>query len=644
MTSHPAYRHDDTLHTLHGMVVSVFEATSNAWSLRLITAHGSRRAWLSKDVMEVPVGAGQTWIFTGETKDLGEYGEQFDIKSAFPELPAGPLLIPFLSQHVPGLGATSARRLWNILGRELVWHLARGDVSTLALAHGGPIASKVARLAIEVWAATVSYTELARELYRYGITEPVLRQFVNHYGDRSLEYVRDDPYRLLAFTGFHPTDEAARRGFGIRPHDGRRLMGIVESAVHMLYDTQSVIVTKEQLENAISRISTVSNDDIRIAIRLAVQHGRLIAVGRQHLIGEGFARIEASVIRHLKHCMGWTQERPARGTNVPELKSSGTGQMAFQVPSARVSIVVAREATSGLGFIRDMAIVLSAEGDICHVIAGTPALRNRLEAATGIQAVALRDALSSELSEPASTAQAEVLRSIIIVSSTIDFRAMAQLVEHLRASDRLIFIGQPLSHAGNRALLLPSLLSINRIPRTDLVDTVKDHCSLAGAKPGIMRLSNWSRNVYSARQSERRGVFCLSVAEAIFDRVIVGLSHQLKRHGNVAVVAQDLAEWEKYSRLILDAEIDSDLVGGARSASVVVADEIEPGDSDSSVIILRDPKTSTPAWLQTAINTARCRAVIVFATEASQNLSRVQNDVSIVDEFATRWHGTTPSE
>lgn len=632
MSQHPAYPPQGSLHTVQGLVVSAFDPNLHARSLRLVTSRGIQSAWLRHGTISFEVAPGQVWNFTGEIVDLGQYGEQLEIKHAVPAVPADPLLVPFLAHHVPGLSQQRARRMQEALGSGFVASMEQGEVMVLACALGYPAGVQLAELVIRIWADQVAYTELAQELYKYGITEQTLRTAVCHYGQRSLAHVRDDPYRLLAFSKLGPVDQAALEHFRMRKDDQRRLIGTVDAAVYALHDRNCSIFTQRQLETAICELANLERPQVVKAINLALQHGRLVAASERYVMGEGFARIERSVIQFLVICNRSQADSTAAPSVMCTEDAGALGQVASEAAAAKVCIILAHEESVAFKIVKYVANLFSFRNERCYVLAGSDALCRRIDAATGLQPMTLRRAVANGLSEPG---KAPSPRAIAIVSSTIDFMDMARLLPQLHPADQLLFIGQPLAHVGDRTLLLPALLSVDQIFRRELPPhTIYDPAADAASQ--CVPLSSVTRSVYIPSQSDRRGTFWICVADDAFERAVVGVSHQLRRHGSVAIVTRDGNEQRHHARLINEAMVDTG-APGHDTVSVVTVDSVEPGDSDSTVVVLRHPATLNAAWFQAALSTAASRAVIVATVEIDFKFSTVQDDDSAPRDFATRW-------
>jgi hypothetical protein len=324
-------------------------------------------------------------------------------------------------------------------------------------------------------------------------------------------------------------------------------------------------------------------------------------------------------------------------------KSGGTSEVrraVFNAAAERVSIILACEEPAAFRFVQCLADLFNSRNERCYVVAGSDALCQRIDAATGIQAVALHRAFEESPLKPSGTS---LPRAIVVVSSTIDFVAMAKLLPQLLPTDQLFFVGQQLRHDANRALLLPALLAIDEIFRHQLPPSSNDNLAVDEASRGVP-ISSADKSVYNPRESERLGLFWLCVTDDAFERAVIGVSHQLRRHGSVAIVTGDSEERQHYARLTDEALAEIRTTIGHGMLSVITADALEPNDSDSSVVILRRPETRGAAWLHTASGTAARRAVVVSTVQSDYPVPKLQENKSILDGFVTRWRKVTADQ
>lgn len=632
MSLHPAYPSQGSLHTVQGLVVSAFDAHTHARSLRLLTSYGIQSAWLRNGIIPFQVALGQVWNFTGEIVDLKQYGEQLEIRQAVPAMPAPPLLVPFLAHSVPGLSRQRARRMQDALGNGLVAAMEHGAIAALEHALGRPAPSKIAAMVVRIWADQAAYTELVQELYKYGITEQALRNAVSQYGQRSLEQVRDDPYRLLAFTKLGPVDQAALEHFGVPEDDKRRLMGTVDAAVYALHDQGRSIFTQSQLQEGICELGTLRRDQIVEAIKLAVQHSRLVAASEHQMMGDGFAQIERVVTQFLVLC----NRSQSGSTAAPSLMHTGDAstvpEAASGAAAAKISIILANEESLAFKFVKCVADLFDSRNEPCYVMAGSDALRQRINVATGLQTKTLHRAITDGLGKPREVSSP---RAIAIVSSTIDFVDMARLLPLLDPADRLLFIGKPLLYSGDRTLLLPALMSVDQIFCRKLSSNANTELATDAASSCAPSMSA-TKIAYSPRESDRSGVFWIYVATDAFERAVAGVSQQLRKHGSVAIIVRDCNEQRHYAKLITEAMIEANAPGYG-TVSVATADGMEPCDSDSTVVLLRQPMSYSTPWFEASVSIAASRTIIITTVESDFKFSTMQDDDSALRGFVTRW-------
>lgn len=620
MITHPAYLEQSTRQSIQALVTSVFQASAQAQSLLLTVDRGTCRAWLRHGVIPIPVTTGQVWNFLGDFEDFGDFGEQFDIKEAALAIPDESLLIAVLRFHVPALSGASARRIEQRLGTKgLMAAIKSGDTGLLANAHGGPAAIQIAKSVVTAWNELLWFVCLAREFYEYGLSEQLLRTVVAHYREHSLSQLQADPYRLLAFTEFDTVDRIAREKFSISRYDPKRLMAIVDAAVYSLYDVGKGLVTREQLACHMQAIAKLDEEMTRIAIELAVLHKRLVVMDSELAMGEGFAKIE-SLVTHFLHAQQCTKEHVH--SEPLSLSVTDIGYVASEVALYSRPVVVIRNESVTSSFIKTLAVLLNKHGEQCNVLAGTKALAERIQAGTGVRTVSVSEALASGMYSPLWPSATRNRRRVILVSSIVDLPTAARIFRQLHKNDWVCFVGKPLEEAGDRMLLLPALL-----------DAGSEFCVeiLGEIETGVARAEflNFDMHIpaYSPSDSMRTGVFWVHVDEALFDQAIIGVSYQLSQHGSVAIVARELAQRTHCIKLL---EVSASSTGDhirTHMHIVVAADDIEPGDSDSTVVVLRSPTSQSIGWLKAAINTSKHRTIVVSTVASATELLSSQREV-----------------
>jgi hypothetical protein len=209
-------------------------------------------------------------------------------------------------------------------------------------------------------------------------------------------------------------------------------------------------------------------------------------------------------------------------------------------------------------------------------------------------------------------------RTLIIVSSTIDFASTARLLQHVHANDRLVFIGKPLEFLGTRLPLLPVLMSDDSISRGEYSEDgyQKNHSINEPADLDALLTGNWDQIAYDAKRSARPGIFAVTVENSKFVHAAAGLCHQLSKLGTVSIVVHPQLDKQDYLHLLDDLS-DPNLSPDSSEITVEGAEAIERGDSDSSVVVLAGPLDANIMWIKTAIATSRTRVVVVGSNQSN---------------------------
>lgn len=610
MSSHPALRLHDKPSVLLAMIQSTVVTSPTSSALCLITDSGVEHAWLTAGKLLTPIAVGQVWEFHGNTVTLGEFGDQFVIASGIPALPRGKLLLDFLRRRVPGLGMVNLCRWEAAFGQDLPHILARGEFLELARSCRGRGPATLSRLAISAWNDQVLYTRVARELYAYGFDEATLRSFIAHYGARSFEMLEDDPYRLLAFTGFDKVDRLARDHYAIGETDLRRLMGAVDASIYECHDQRRIIVNRRQLLASTQRLAKLTRSQADHALQSSERCHRIISINKTCLVSEGNARLTAMVVNRLL------------STTPPAVPASAvqeffprpyTSQYGLEGPTpnvvgAQTAIVIAQSYEATLNFLRTFIATLRASQGFYEVIGGTDALTRRIHADGVAEAISI-----ACLEDVESLGHAQTPQTLIVVSTTINFSSMAGLLQHINEYNHIVFVGEPQEFPCERQLpLFQALMSIDSIPKYSYHEDGFQNNRYTDFTTDLHELLTGTRCevCYDARLPDRPGLFFVSVGATDIARAAAGLCHQLSTLGTVSIVLHPDLDRGEYVRQISESTEISALCG-SRNVVIEHADRIEPGDSDSSIVILVGALSDNSSWIKTAIRTARSRAVVI---------------------------------
>lgn len=187
--------------------------------------------------MPRPPVQGEVWEIDGRVRTHPVYGRQVAVERATLERPSGAMIINLLKgPHFPDIGETAATALWDRWGEDLYRHLDEGNPAALleALGGGWRAQTQVAKL-IEVWPTLQVEQAVYLWLDRHGIPPRLGCRIIECYDRDAISKLEENPYRLIAFTGWVPVDAIARC-LGMAADDPRRLVAGVEAALYQRYD------------------------------------------------------------------------------------------------------------------------------------------------------------------------------------------------------------------------------------------------------------------------------------------------------------------------------------------------------------------------------------------------------------------------
>jgi exodeoxyribonuclease V alpha subunit len=195
-----------------------------------LRADGSRvRIVADQQVMPQPPIAGEIWAITGRWQKHPGFGLQVIASEAQRERPSGRLIIQHLekSPAYPGIGRARATALWQRFGTALYELLDAGAVGDLAEVVGDDLG----RIIVEAWRSEKALGPVLKWLDLHGFPVWFARKIVAIWGVDAEQKLTENPYRMLAFAPWTPTDRAGLT-IGVAPDDERRLVAAVEACCY----------------------------------------------------------------------------------------------------------------------------------------------------------------------------------------------------------------------------------------------------------------------------------------------------------------------------------------------------------------------------------------------------------------------------
>lgn len=185
-------------------------------------------------------------------------------------------LIRFLSSsHIPGVGASYARRIVEHFGDQTVQILSENP---RRLREVDGIGEKRAELIADAWASHEGIRNIMVFLQSHGISPAFANRIYRHYGQKAVAVVRSNPYQLardVRGIGFIAADQIAQKS-GVQPDDPRRIDAAIEHALHEARTEGHVYLPEDILVERCKQLLRQDNLDIPPRIQELVAAQRLV--------------------------------------------------------------------------------------------------------------------------------------------------------------------------------------------------------------------------------------------------------------------------------------------------------------------------------------------------------------------------------
>ncbi|MGE4545430.1 MAG: AAA family ATPase [Pedobacter sp.] len=218
---------------------AIFTGKSNSGEIKVVAPYNI--------ILQTP-GKDEVWTVTGVFEHHPKHGKQLRASHLLLDMPSGRLVIDYLTKSPTmrgfALGAKKIKSLKTTFGPTLRDHLELGDVKTLVQAEG--ISVSLASELVERWKAASLEIRVIWWLSDHEIDFRLAKEIIRAWGPCSIDLLSNDPYKLLAFTGWKLVDNAARL-LGISGCDNRRLLGAVEAALYSRHDKAHTLTPHSKL-------------------------------------------------------------------------------------------------------------------------------------------------------------------------------------------------------------------------------------------------------------------------------------------------------------------------------------------------------------------------------------------------------------
>jgi exodeoxyribonuclease V alpha subunit len=228
---------------------------------------------------------GDTWDIAGEPV-VTPYGPQIVATSGRRLLPSGRMIARFVAEHVPGIGARRADRLWEKFGPNLAEVLAdEGAIDDIAvvLAPDRPVlARRLAVMAVAQWRAAAGEAGLVDWLAQQGVDDlKIARRLHRVLGDAAAERLASNPYTmvpLLPWKLLDPLGCRLLREDGADPaRDARRITGAADEVVKRMLRRGDTAAETSAFVAEMS--SLLGGADEANCLRIALLNGAVLRAG-----------------------------------------------------------------------------------------------------------------------------------------------------------------------------------------------------------------------------------------------------------------------------------------------------------------------------------------------------------------------------
>ena len=188
-----------------------YHSESTGWSVLRVNPFDSPESQVTVTVHQTKVFAGATMEFIGQWSDHPKFGRQFKAEQATEKKPATAAALEMYlgSGLIKGVGPKTAKKIVKHFAAETLTVFEQ-QIDRLVEVEG--IASKKLKSIEKAWSEHQAIREVMMFLQGHGISTLFAVRIYKDYGDRAIEMVTEDPYRLahdFYGIGFFSADKVA---------------------------------------------------------------------------------------------------------------------------------------------------------------------------------------------------------------------------------------------------------------------------------------------------------------------------------------------------------------------------------------------------------------------------------------------------
>ncbi len=249
--------------TVRGIVSRItYHNPDTGWSVLRVQPFDQAFEQVTVTVHQTKVFAGATMEFRGVWTDHPQFGRQFKATEAIEKKPASAAALEkYLgSGLIKGVGPSTARKIVRHFGEDTL-DIFENRISRLTEVPG--IARKKLAMIEEAWREHRMIREVMTFLQGHGISTLFSVRIYKKYGDKAIETVLQDPYRLandFYGIGFFSADKVAL-SIGLARDSQRRLMAAVKHILAASRDQGHCYLTCGQIASELRQLLEMDCDD-----------------------------------------------------------------------------------------------------------------------------------------------------------------------------------------------------------------------------------------------------------------------------------------------------------------------------------------------------------------------------------------------
>ncbi len=254
----------------------VYTNADSKWTVARLRVEGqSELATIVGNLVEVPPGAALrlrgSWV-----KDP-KYGEQFRVRTYVTLTPS---TLEGIERYlgsglVPGVGPVLAKRIVETFGAHTLEVIEKHPERLSEVSGLGKRKAETLRAA---WREQQAVADVMLFLQGCGVSPAFASRIYKRYGDKAIELVREDPYRLaleIWGIGFKSADAIAER-LGVARDSPRRAQAGILHLVHTLGEEGHVFYPRSELVDQASQVLGIDIVILRDAVAALVEAGHVI--------------------------------------------------------------------------------------------------------------------------------------------------------------------------------------------------------------------------------------------------------------------------------------------------------------------------------------------------------------------------------